>query len=243
MAPPCASCWTTTWNANILQDAYCTRQSDAVTRRDGVADDRSGRCSAAPRHRCRCDRHRNDRPRSRQCAGGRAGRRPDRGRADLAKLLAEATGPAPAAFGWFGGLKTEQGRIDLKKAGLFGIVGAVRALAICHHVIERSTVARLAGLKALEVGTDADLGALGEAHALFCSGVEAAAPPGRGGGACLVALATIRKRSEPRFRRASFPATGIDRCFSSVRRRTPYKARRRSCRCWYGAATGSSAAP
>ena len=66
-----------------------------------------------------------------------------------------------------GGFRTEQGRIDLKKAGLFGIVSAARALAIRHHVVERSTPARLAGVKALGLGGESDLDALIDAQALF----------------------------------------------------------------------------
>ena len=89
------------------------------------------------------------------------------GAADFAKLLVEAAGPLPAGFNWFGGFRTEQGRIDLKKTGLFGIVSAARALAVCHHVTEHSTPARLAGIKALGLGMEADLDALDDAHALF----------------------------------------------------------------------------
>ena len=53
-----------------------------------------------------------------------------RGEAGFAKLLAETAGSVEAALGFFGNLKTDRGRIDLKKAGLFGIVTAARALAI-----------------------------------------------------------------------------------------------------------------
>jgi CBS domain-containing protein len=90
-----------------------------------------------------------------------------KGRADFAKLLVESTGPTPPAVGWFGRLRTDRGRIDLKKAGLFGIVGAARALAICHHVVERSTPARLNGLKARGLAMQADLDTLKETHATF----------------------------------------------------------------------------
>ncbi len=90
-----------------------------------------------------------------------------KGQASFAKLLIEVTEPALPALGWFGGFRTEQGRIDLKKNGLFGIVSAARALAICHHVTERSTPARLQGIKALNLGLEADLDALDEAHAIF----------------------------------------------------------------------------
>ena len=44
---------------------------------------------------------------------------------------------------------------------------AARALAICHHVVERSTPARLAGIKALGLGGSHDLDALVEAQGVF----------------------------------------------------------------------------
>lgn len=90
-----------------------------------------------------------------------------RGQAGFAKLLVSAAEGRPSPLGWWGGFVVEQGRIDLKKHGLFPIVSAVRALAICHHVTERSTPARLAGIKALGLGMEADLEVLDEAHALF----------------------------------------------------------------------------
>jgi DNA polymerase-3 subunit epsilon/CBS domain-containing protein len=90
-----------------------------------------------------------------------------RGEAGFAKLLAEAAGPVEPALGFFGTIKTDQGRIDLKKAGLFGIVTAARVLAIRHHVVERSTPARLSGIRALGLGGERDLEAFDEAHATF----------------------------------------------------------------------------
>ena len=45
----------------------------------------------------------------------------------------------------------------MKKTALFGIVTAARVLAIRHHVVERSTAARIAALRAMELGADADL--------------------------------------------------------------------------------------
>lgn len=90
-----------------------------------------------------------------------------RGQTSFAKALVEAAGKTQPGLGLFGRIKTEQGRINLKKSGLFGIVTAARALAICHHVVERPTPARLMGIKALELGGDKDLDALAEAQALF----------------------------------------------------------------------------
>ena len=66
------------------------------------------------------------------------------GQIAFAKLLVEGI-RIPASLGFFGGIRAEGGRIDLKAAGLFGIVAAARAMAIRHHVMELSTPARLAG--------------------------------------------------------------------------------------------------
>ena len=90
-----------------------------------------------------------------------------RGEVGFAKLLAEAAGGIEIGLGMFGRFKTTDGRIDVKKAGLFGIVTAARVLAIRHNVVERSTPARLAGIKALGVGAEADLDALAEAQETF----------------------------------------------------------------------------
>ncbi len=69
--------------------------------------------------------------------------------ASFAKLLAETAGQAPQSFTVLGGIRTEDGRIDLKRAGLFNLVTTARVLAIRHHVLERATPARLAGVAAL----------------------------------------------------------------------------------------------
>jgi DNA polymerase-3 subunit epsilon/CBS domain-containing protein len=90
-----------------------------------------------------------------------------KGRADFAKLLVEAAGAVQPALGWFGRFITEQGRVDLKKSGLFGIVSAARALAIRHHVVELSTPARLDGVKALVPSAEGDLELLKDSHGVF----------------------------------------------------------------------------
>ncbi len=89
------------------------------------------------------------------------------GQTAFAKLLVDGAGPGTPAFSFLGGFKTANGRIDLKRSGLFALVSAARALAVCHHVVERSTPARLAGLKALGIGGGQDLDALGEAQGVF----------------------------------------------------------------------------
>jgi DNA polymerase-3 subunit epsilon/CBS domain-containing protein len=86
------------------------------------------------------------------------------GNAAFAKLLAESAGEAADGLTLFGGIRTDNGRIDLKKAGLFGIVGAARVLAIRYHVLERSTPARL---DAIDRGGANDLAALKRAQGLF----------------------------------------------------------------------------
>jgi CBS domain-containing protein len=88
------------------------------------------------------------------------------GQAAFAKLLVEDVS-TPASLKFFGGVRTEAGRIDLKAAGLFGIVAAARALAIRYHAMGRSTHARLAAVKALVRGSQSDLDALEQAQGVF----------------------------------------------------------------------------
>jgi CBS domain-containing protein len=92
-----------------------------------------------------------------------------KGQAAFAKLLAEAAGELEPGLTFFGGINTEQGRIDLKKAGLFGVVTAARVLAIRHHILERSTPRRIAGVMGLQLGSEQDLEALAEAQMIFLS--------------------------------------------------------------------------
>lgn len=90
-----------------------------------------------------------------------------KGQADFAKLLAEAASEVEPGLDFFGRIRTRKGRIDLKRAGLFGVVTTARVLAICHHVLERATPRRLAGVMALDIGGEHDLGALAEAQMIF----------------------------------------------------------------------------
>jgi CBS domain-containing protein len=89
-----------------------------------------------------------------------------RSQAAFAKLLVEDI-RIPAGLGFFGGIRTEGGRIDLKAHGLYGLVATARAMAIRHHVLERSTPARLAGVKDIVQVREADFDALMEAHGVF----------------------------------------------------------------------------
>jgi DNA polymerase-3 subunit epsilon/CBS domain-containing protein len=88
------------------------------------------------------------------------------GQTAFAKLLVDAV-RIPTSLGLFGGIRTEGGRIDLKGSGLFGLVAAARAMAIRYHVMDRSTPARLAAVKALVHASESDLDALMEAHGVF----------------------------------------------------------------------------
>jgi CBS domain-containing protein len=85
----------------------------------------------------------------------------------FAKLLVEAAGEVEPGITMFGGFRTENGRIDLKKTGLFGIVTTARVLAIRHHLLERSTHARLSAVASLGHGGDTDLDVLARAHEVF----------------------------------------------------------------------------
>jgi DNA polymerase-3 subunit epsilon/CBS domain-containing protein len=89
-----------------------------------------------------------------------------RGKPAFAKLLAEMSGGVTPGLTLFGGFRTTEGRIDLKRTGLFGIVSAARVLAISHHVVERATPARFEGVAALGIG-GSDLAALTDAHRNF----------------------------------------------------------------------------
>jgi DNA polymerase-3 subunit epsilon/CBS domain-containing protein len=89
------------------------------------------------------------------------------GNAGFAKLLLEAAGKVEPSRNWFGSFRTLDGRIDLKKTGLFGLVSIARTLAIRHHVIERSTPARLAGIKSVVRESENELDALIEAQGVF----------------------------------------------------------------------------
>jgi DNA polymerase-3 subunit epsilon/CBS domain-containing protein len=88
------------------------------------------------------------------------------------KLLAETKGESLPSVGIFG-IKTDNGRVDLKRGGLFGIVSSARILALRYHVAERATRERLEGVKALDVGSERDLDAWIEAHGVIVNAILA----------------------------------------------------------------------
>jgi DNA polymerase-3 subunit epsilon/CBS domain-containing protein len=89
---------------------------------------------------------------------------------DFLKLMAEAAGSFAPAVGWFG-IRTENGRADLKMGGLLGIVAAARLLAIRYRVPEHSTRARLEGVKTRQPRAERDLDAMIVAHGVLLAAV------------------------------------------------------------------------
>jgi len=88
-----------------------------------------------------------------------------RGHVTFAKAMGEHAAAPANPFTLFGGFQLADGRIDLKRYGLFPVVAFARALAIRHDVRARSTRERLAGLVALDIGPEAELTRLAAAHA------------------------------------------------------------------------------
>jgi signal-transduction protein with cAMP-binding, CBS, and nucleotidyltransferase domain len=80
-------------------------------------------------------------------------------------LLAESVGNMTPSIGLFGTLRTEAGRIDLKRGALLPLVGLARTLALRAGSLERSTPARLQAASAAERISAADVAVLTEAHA------------------------------------------------------------------------------
>lgn len=93
-----------------------------------------------------------------------------KGEIGFLKLLAEAAGPAEPPVGLFG-IKTNNGRVDLKKGGLFTIVAAARVLAMRFHVAEHSTKVRLESVKAKKIGAERDLDMMVAAHAVLLENI------------------------------------------------------------------------
>ena len=83
------------------------------------------------------------------------------------RLMAEVGVRREAPIGFLGRLRSEEGRIDLKRHGLWPIVENARLLALRHGVARRATADRLEDVRALGVGGDSDLGAAIEAHERF----------------------------------------------------------------------------
>jgi len=86
--------------------------------------------------------------------------------AGFAKRLGETLETVANPFTLFGGLRAENGRLDLKRHALFPIVATARTLAIRHGLAERGTRARIQALMTLDLGSDGDFTGLLDAHEL-----------------------------------------------------------------------------
>jgi len=86
----------------------------------------------------------------------------------MVKLLADQLGHWSPPLGMFGRFRTEEdGRVDLKKGGLFPIIAAARCLALSHGLPSRNTADRLAALREAKIGGDSDLAAMARAQSLL----------------------------------------------------------------------------
>lgn len=93
------------------------------------------------------------------------------GHADAAfpLVLGERFASLRTPFTLFGGLRTEEGRIDLKRNALFPLVSAARALSIRHNIRARSTRERLEGLLERQIGSESAIRRVLAAHDLVLS--------------------------------------------------------------------------
>jgi CBS domain-containing protein len=76
-----------------------------------------------------------------------------------------------SAVGWLGKIKTDNGRIDLKKNGIMPIFSAARAVALAHGLKERSTPGRLRAAKAADVRGAHLIDDLIEAHRIMLEAI------------------------------------------------------------------------
>ncbi len=89
------------------------------------------------------------------------------------KLLALNASQVEASVGWFGRLKTEGGRIDVKKNGIMPIFSAARVVALEHGVAARSTPGRLEAARGLGIASEATINDLIEAHRILLNQILA----------------------------------------------------------------------
>lgn len=85
----------------------------------------------------------------------------------LARLMAQQLALPRPPIGLFGAIRTAEGRVDLKRHGLYAVVAGARILALSHGLTERGTLARLAGARAAGALNEADHEGLVEAFRLF----------------------------------------------------------------------------
>ena len=85
----------------------------------------------------------------------------------MIKLLANQIGSWSPPLGFLGRIQTEDGRVDLKRGGLFPIVALARCLALSHAIGHRNTLDRLKSLRELKIGAERDLVMLEDAQGAF----------------------------------------------------------------------------
>lgn len=83
------------------------------------------------------------------------------------KFLALKTGKLEAPTSWFGRLKLDEGRIDLKMNGIMPLFSAARVVALENGIVVRSTPERLEALRPLERLPDKLIDNLIEAHRIL----------------------------------------------------------------------------
>ncbi len=84
-------------------------------------------------------------------------------------LLGERMGGGGTPFTFLGGIATEDGRIDLKRHGLFPVVTFARAASIRHDLRRRGTRTRIEAMVEAGLGNADELRAILDAHALILS--------------------------------------------------------------------------
>lgn len=87
------------------------------------------------------------------------------------RLLAENAVRFKSAHGWLGRLRLEDGRIDLKMAGLMPVFSAARALALADGIAARSTEARLRAAGEAGSAPEGVVGDLIAAHEILLGAV------------------------------------------------------------------------
>jgi signal-transduction protein with cAMP-binding, CBS, and nucleotidyltransferase domain len=90
-----------------------------------------------------------------------------RDRASFAKLLADANGSHQSGLTLFNRFRTQQGRLDLKRYGLFPIICMARTIAIVSGYETCSTQERLSLVRAERPHSAQDIDALMDAQSLF----------------------------------------------------------------------------
>ncbi len=86
-------------------------------------------------------------------------------------MLAESGRRWRAPLTMFGGIRTENGRVDLKKGGLLPLVTGARVMSIRHGVPAHGTRERLEGVHAEGVGSPGDISRIIDAHEVILRAV------------------------------------------------------------------------